>query len=151
MPLETHLTDITHIIQLSVAPAFVLTAIASLINALNSRLGRAVDRRRALEGHLAEFWGPEAESVRDELAAINRRIRCVYLAILFAVLSGLFICLLIAGAFMTAFVAADLARPVAVLFVLAMLALVLCLVYFLREVFIAVSAPRHIPGAGQNA
>src|SRR6478609_2610146 len=43
--LESHLTDITHVIQLAVAPVFLLTAIATLINALNIRLGRGIDRR----------------------------------------------------------------------------------------------------------
>ena len=42
----THITDITHAIQLAVAPVFLMTAIATLINVLNARLGRTIDRRR---------------------------------------------------------------------------------------------------------
>ena len=34
--------DVTHVIQLAVAPVFLLTAIATLINALNIRLGRGI-------------------------------------------------------------------------------------------------------------
>jgi hypothetical protein len=145
MAIETHVSDITHVIQLAVAPVFMLTAVGTIINALNSRLGRAVDRRRTLEARLGEFSGDEASAARDELAAITRRICYVYLSILFAVLSGLFVCLLIAGAFLGAFVATDLTRSVAALFVLAMLALIACLLLFLREIFVAVSAPRHPP------
>jgi hypothetical protein len=96
-----------------------------------------------LEARLAEVSFEGGATARDELAAINRRIRYVYLAILFAVLSGLFTCLLIAGAFLGAFVATDLTRTVAALFVLAMIALIASLLFFLREIFIAVSAPRH--------
>lgn len=143
MAIESHLSDVTHVIQLAVAPVFMLTAVGTIINALNNRLGRAVDRRRVLEAALAASPPEETTTARDELAAINRRIRYVYLAILFAVLSGLFVCLLIAGAFLGAFVALDLARPIAVLFVGAMLALIASLIYFLREIFIAVSAPRN--------
>jgi hypothetical protein len=143
MAIESHLSDITHVIQLAVAPVFMLTAVGTIINALNSRLGRAVDRRRVLEAMLAGPAGEEIRSARDELDAITRRIRYVYFAILFAVLAGLFVCLLIAGAFLGAFLATDLARTVAVLFVAAMLALIASLLFFLREIFIAVSAPRH--------
>jgi len=143
VPIETHLSDIAHVIQLAVAPVFMLTAVGTIINALNSRLGRAIDRRRALEATLAASSADGAKPASDELAAITRRIRYVYLAILFAVLSGLLVCLLIAGAFLGAFVAADLARPIAVLFVAAMIALIASLIFFLREIFIAVSAPRH--------
>lgn len=143
MPIETHVADITHVIQLAVAPVFMLTAVGTIINALNSRLGRAVDRRRVLEAALAQSSGDGLHSAREELEAINRRVRHVYLAILFAVLSGLFVCLLIAGAFLGAFVATDLARMIAALFVLAVLALVASLLFFLREIFIAVFSPRH--------
>ena len=41
-----HVTDITRIIQLAVAPVFLLTAIGTILSALNNRLGRIVDRRR---------------------------------------------------------------------------------------------------------
>jgi hypothetical protein len=61
------------------------------------------------------------------------------------VLSGLFVCLLIAGAFIGAFVAADLTRMVAALFVLAVASLTASLLLFLREIFLAVSTPRHVP------
>ena len=44
-----------------------------------------------------------------------------------------------------AFVSADISRVVAVLFVAAMLALIACLLLFLREIFLAVSTPRHVP------
>ena len=76
---------------------------------------------------------------------IGQRIRFVYYAILCAVLAGLFVCLLIASAFLGAFVALNLARLVGGLFVLAMLALIGCLLLFLREIFLAVSAPRYVP------
>jgi hypothetical protein len=141
--MEPHIPEITGVIQLAVAPVFMLTAVGTIIAALNVRLGRAVDRRRALEEGLA---GRSADDgARAELAQIARRIRFVYLAIVFSVLSGLFVCLLIAGAFVGAFVAADLTRMVAALFVLAVASLTVSLLLFLREIFLAVSTPRHVP------
>ena len=145
MAFEPHVPEIAGVIQLAVAPVFMLTAVGTIIAALNIRLGRAVDRRRDLEERLAGMSAKEAPFARDELAVIARRIRFVYLAILFAVVSGLFICLLIAGAFLGAFVRTDLSYTLGAMFVFAVLALVCGLLFFLREIFLAVSTPRHVP------
>ena len=145
MPLDLHAPEIAGLIQLAIAPVFMLTALAGLIGALNMRLGRAVDRRRDLELRLPAMQAEEKPSARAELAVIERRIRWVYLSILFAVVAGLFICLLIVGAFLAAFVAVDVSRTIAAMFTCAMLALIACLLLFLREIFLAVSTPRHVP------
>jgi hypothetical protein len=141
---EPHVPDILRVIQLVVAPVFLLTAVGTLINALNSRLGRAVDRRRALEQLLRNRADEEAAAAREELQRIGERINIVYLSIFTAVICALFVCLLIAGAFLGAFIAADLSRGVAILFVLAMVALIASLLLFLREIYLAVSTPRHV-------
>jgi hypothetical protein len=142
---DPHVPEIAGVIQLAVAPVFLLTAVGTVIAALNIRLGRAVDRRRVLEQKLPTMPAQEIESARAELETIARRIRYVYLAILCAVISALFVCLLIAGAFLGAFVRSDLSYTIGAMFVLAMLALTACLLLFLREIFLAVSTPRHVP------
>jgi hypothetical protein len=142
---DPHVPQIAGVIQLAVAPVFLLTAIGTVIAALNIRLGRAVDRRRELEGKLPSLPAEELRSAAEELAVIARRIRFVYFAILAAVTSALFVCLLIASAFVGAFVRADLSYTIGAMFVFAMLALVACLLLFLREIFLAVSTPRHVP------
>jgi len=145
MAFEPHVPQIAGVIQLAVAPVFMLTAVGTIIAALNIRLGRAVDRRRDLEERLHRMNAEEMPSAREELGAIARRIRFVYLSILFAVLSGLFVCLLIAGAFVGAFVKTDISTTLSALFVLAVIALIASLLLFLREIFLAVSTPRHVP------
>jgi hypothetical protein len=142
---EVHVPEIAGVIQLAIAPVFLLTAIGTVIAALNIRLGRAVDRRRELEGRVPSLPAAELAPAREELAVIARRIRFVYFAILSAVVSGLFVCLLIAGAFLGAFVRTDLSYTIGAMFVFAVLALIACLLLFLREIFLAVSTPRHVP------
>jgi len=58
------------------------------------------------------------------------------------VFSALLICLLIGIAFLDALIAADLSQLVAILFVLAMLALIGSLTVFLREIFLGVNTAR---------
>src|SRR5512139_2580539 len=140
--LDSHVFDMTRAIQLAVAPVFLLTAIGAIINALMGRLGRAVDRRRKLEELLPAFEGETLASMERELASLARRIKLVFWAMAFAVLSALLVCLLIGTAFIGALVAVDLSKPVAGMFVLAIAALTVCLLAFLREVFLAAMADR---------
>jgi hypothetical protein len=142
---QPNIPEISQVIQLAVAPVFMLTAVGTIIGALNIRLGRAVDRRRVLEEGLARMAPEERPSAEQELAVIARRIRFVYHSILAAVVSGIFICLLIAGAFLASFLRADISYTIGAMFALAVLALTVSLLLFLREIFLAVSTPRHIP------
>jgi hypothetical protein len=145
--MEAHLTDISHVIQLAVAPVFLLTAIATLINALNARLGRIVDRRRVVQERrhprAADGATSETETVLRELGYLARRSQLVYYAIFCAVLAALLVCLVVAGAFLGALLGVDLARTVAALFIAAMLSMIAGLSLFLREVFLAVRAGMH--------
>ncbi|MDQ6916357.1 MAG: DUF2721 domain-containing protein [Pseudomonadota bacterium] len=142
--MESHITDITRVIQLAVAPVFLLTAIGTLIAVLNVRLGRNVDRRRDVEDRLREVVEgketDEQKACRRELRLLARRISLIYFAMLSAGLGALLVCLVVAGAFIGALVAVDISREVAILFILAMFAVIGCLSLFLREVFLAVSA-----------
>ena len=98
---ESHLGDITRVIQLSVAPVFLLTAISTLISAMNGRLARIVDRRRVLLGRgRSSAASDDSLSLGEELALLEKRSRLVYLAIFSAVLSALLVCLVVAFAFL---------------------------------------------------
>lgn len=136
--METHLTDIAHVIQLSVAPVFLLTAISTLIGGMNTRLGRIIDRRRVVTEMHANSKMLHDDT--EELRLLARRRHLIYLAILFAVIAALLVCFVVAGAFIGALMAADLTRLVAALFILAMGSMIAALTLFLREIYLAVSA-----------
>jgi len=146
MPTESHFLDIARVIQLAIAPVFLLTAIATIINVLIARLGRAVDRRRVLEEHLPEYAEKHRSDALRELTMLNRRITLVIWAAALAVLSALMVCLLIGVAFVGAFISIDLSRPVAGLFVTAVGALTGALLIFLREISIAAVSARQTVG-----
>ncbi len=142
--MELRVDDITHVIQLSVAPVFLLTSIATMINAMNTRLSRIVDRRRVvIERRKSSDQGQNTESDL-ELTTLSRRSYLSYLGILFAVLSALLICLVMIGAFIGALISVDLSKTVAVVFILALSAVVVALGLFLREVYLGVSVGTHV-------
>ncbi len=141
---ELRVDDITNVIQLSVAPVFLLTSIATMINAMNTRLSRIVDRRRVvIERRKSSDQGQNTESDL-ELTTLSRRSYLSYLGILFAVLSALLICLVMIGAFIGALISVDLSKAVAVVFILALSAVVVALGLFLREVYLGVSVGTHV-------
>jgi len=136
------LTDISHVIQLAIAPVFLLTGVGTILNVLTGRLARAVDRRRVLVAALPGLDAALAELAWRELGDQERRIRLVYVAISLSVACALLVCLLISITFIDAFAAWNLGKLVAALFVLALIALTGSLAVFMREIFLAVSTVR---------
>jgi hypothetical protein len=134
--------DVARLIQLAVAPVFLLTAVGTMIGVLSTRLGRAVDRSRYLEERLRQMLPEGQKLARDELATLSRRVRLVYGAMVLAVICALFVGLLIAVAFVDAFIEIDLSKFIGLLFIGAMVAFIFSLLVFLREIFLAVTSAR---------
>jgi Protein of unknown function (DUF2721) len=131
-------TDISQVIQLAVAPVFLLAGIGAFINAFAARLGRTFDRSRVLENRL-EINDPEVHAaVESELAVLRRRARLSYFGIALGTLSALLVCLLIAVAFAGYFFGFESRQLMGGLFMAAMLCLIGGLVAFLQEISIAV-------------
>jgi len=137
-----NIVDVTRLIQLAVAPVFLLTAVGTIIGVLSNRLGRAVDRSRTLEDRLRQLQPEGQKAARAELDLLSRRVRLVYGSIVLSVICALFVGLLIAVAFVDAFIAVDMSKFIGLLFIAAMLAFILSLLVFLREIFLAVSSAR---------
>ena len=139
--MDAHISDVSRVIQLAVAPVFLLTSIATMINAMNTRLGRLVDRRRVVRERIKQSTS-EAQTLEfhAELNTLVYRSRLAYLGILYSVLAALLVCLVIGGAFIGALISVDLAKTVAIIFVLAMSSMVISLGMFLREVYLGVSS-----------
>ena len=147
MGAEAPVDAIYRAIQLAIAPVFMLTAIGTIINALAGRLARAVDRRRTVEEILPAYEGEKRETLESELRVLHHRTVLVMRAIAAAVWSALLVCLLIGTAFADAFVGIHLARVVAALFVFAVVALTISLLFFMREVWLAAQTvhPKALP------
>ena len=133
---------ITHVIQLATAPVFLLTAVGAFLGVLANRLARIIDRTRALDDLMRRDGTQDAQAVRNELCTLGQRLHLIYHAITLEVFCGLFVGLVIATAFFDALLATNLAKAIAGLFVLAMVAFIGGLVVFLREIFLAVGEVR---------
>jgi Protein of unknown function (DUF2721) len=132
-----HVATVAQVIQLAVAPVFLLASVGTTLNVLAARIGRIIDRARILEDKLETASVEESGSLHAWLRVLSRRATLINRAIALSVLSGLLVSLVVAALFVSHSLRIDLANPIAVAFVIALLSLAAALVCFLREVFIA--------------
>ncbi|QCI78610.1 DUF2721 domain-containing protein [Hankyongella ginsenosidimutans] len=134
--------DLAHIIQLAIAPVFLLAGIGSMLNVMSVRLGRVIDRARILEERAVVYHGHLPEDLRLELQVLSRRMTLAHSAISLGTASALFVCVLVALLFLSGLTGSNLGRLVAVAFILAMSLLALGLTLFLIEMYIATRSVR---------
>lgn len=139
----TAIETIAGVIQLAVAPVFLLAGIAGLLNVLAQRLSRVVDRTRVVERHiLKETHEHHKVTLQQETAGLWKRIRLVNWSIRMFVTAALLVCLVIVALFLGEMANLNLLAPIAVLFVGAMCLLIIGLILFLFEVSISTSTMR---------
>ena len=137
---------ISQVIQLAIAPVFLLTAIGTLLGVMTTRLHRIIDRARVWETKLeSKLHTDEVAHHKSHLAILSNRAKLIGRAITLCTAAALIICTLIAVLFLEQFVRLDITVLVAVLFILAMLLLVIGLLCFLREIYVATSNLRIGP------
>lgn len=137
MEQETSLASIAHVIQLAVAPVFLISGVAALLTVLTNRLARIIDRARALD-----TLSSLTDEIRDELNVLTQRAHFINRSIALVTASALLIATLIVVLFLGAFLTLNVAAVVGVLFVVAMIALIGGLVTFLQEVRLATRTMR---------
>jgi hypothetical protein len=135
----------SHVIQLAVAPAFLLTAIGAMMSVMTNRLARVIDRARLLEGRLESAAVECLVSLHRDLGTLSHRAKLINLAITLCTAAAIVVCAVIAILFLGNLFQFNMSIPIALLFILAMLFLVAGLVIFLREIFIATASLRIGP------
>ncbi|MFZ6748866.1 DUF2721 domain-containing protein [Undibacterium sp. Ren11W] len=132
------LGDVSHIIQLAIAPVFLLTGVGTTLTVLTNRLARIIDRCRVLEDLIPEEVGaPLKPGLREELDELYERSHLINRAITLSTSCGLLICLVITTLFLADATSLGLDNIIAALFVGGILALVGSFIYFMREIFVA--------------
>ena len=144
MQAPTSVSTVAHVIQLAVAPVFLLTGVGAILGVLVNRLGRVVDRFRTLEsGLVAAATAQPGYAVEMEI--LSRRARMIHWAIGLCTGCALLVCIVIAALFVSSVTTADLSGVVAALFIAAMLTLVAGLLCFLREIALATGGIHVVP------
>jgi hypothetical protein len=154
MDAPSHVASVAQVIQAAVAPVFLLAGVGTTLNVLAARIARIIDSARAMEARLPTATPDDARDLHSRLRVLSRRATLINRAIALCVLSGLLVSLVVAALFVSSSLRIDLASPIAVTFVIALLSLAAALLLFLREVFIATRSltfggTRPAPPAGK--
>ena len=128
---------IAHAIQLAIAPVFLLTGVAGLLNVMAARLARVIDRARFIEQGWAGLDAKARIFARVEIGNLEQRRQVCSWSINLSTAAALLICLVIVALFVEEFFRTDLKWLAGALFVTAMVALIGGLACFLREVYLA--------------
>ncbi|GAA4010704.1 DUF2721 domain-containing protein [Sphingomonas swuensis] len=137
LPTTESATQIAQIIQLAVAPVFLLAGVGAFLNVCASRLARIVDRGRALEPMILKARGNEHDRLLRELHTVDRRMRLVSSAITLTVASAVLVCAVVVLLFAAALIDLHAGTSIALLFIGSMVTLALGLSIFLIETRVA--------------
>jgi hypothetical protein len=135
-------SDIATVIQLAVAPVFLLTGIAGTLNVLSIRMSRIIDRGRVLNDRHYADGTPEFAELDNEQRLLARRSRLINRAMALCTLSSLLVCTVIVLLFLDAMFPLRQEKFIASLFIGALLSLIAALLLFLREVGLSLRAFR---------
>jgi len=134
----TEIEALASVIQLAVAPVFLLAGIAGLLNVVSVRLGRAVDRVRVVETRLSkEPHENHVKVLQAEISALWSRIRLANWSIRMFVAGALVVCLVIVSLFFSELFGLNTTAMIVTCFLGAMFLLILGLILFLIEVSIS--------------
>ena len=128
------------LIQLAITPVILLSGVGALMLTLTNRLGRVVDRIRALAGQMRLVVPIEQAHLEGQLAILWRRAKLVRLAVTFAGLSMFFACVLVLAIFVDAALDRDFGLELVVFFIASVLSLISALVAFLRDIWLSLHA-----------
>ncbi|MYM23017.1 DUF2721 domain-containing protein [Duganella sp. FT135W] len=136
--------DIGHIIQLAIAPVFLLSGVCTNLIVLTNRLARIIDRSRVLEDRLDVAY---SDPYLNELDVLYSRSHLINMSIALSTACGLFVCVIVAMLFLGDITNLSLDKYIAGMFVVAVVCLVGSFISLLREIFIAsawMRSQRHV-------
>jgi MFS family permease len=133
LPHSPNLTQLAQIIQLAVAPVFLLAGLGAFLNVCAGRLARIVDRARNLEPRILASRGAEHDRLIREVRLLDRRIRIVNRAIFLTVLAALLISTVVILLFTAFLTGLRFGTAIALLFIASMVCTGLGFAIFLHE------------------
>lgn len=135
-------TTVAEIVQLAVAPVFLLAGLGAFLNVCVGRLSRIVDRSRSVEPQLLGSRGHEHDRWVRELRLLDRRMGLVSWAIFMSVLSAMLICTVVILLFAGGLTGAHFGTAIALLFIASMTTIAAGFAIFMFETFLASRAVR---------
>ncbi|MCL6698448.1 DUF2721 domain-containing protein [Sphingomonas sp. NSE70-1] len=133
LPHTPDLRYLAQVIQLAVAPVFLLAGLGAFLNVCAGRLARIIDRARQLEPKVLASRGEEHDRLVKEVRVLDRRIGVVNTAIFTSVLAAVLISIVVILLFVAFLTGYKVGTAIALLFIAAMIATGTGFAIFLHE------------------
>lgn len=141
---ENSITSISSLIQLAVAPVFLLAGVAGLLNVFTGRLTRIIDKLEKLDNFVDAQVKKDENFLMDAKLEKRRsflvmRMKNTNRAIFFCTTTGFMVAMVILTIFSSALLSFDGKVLISILFIFSMFSLIISLLLFLREIFYTTS------------
>lgn len=144
-PDDTSVRAVAQVIQVAIAPVFLLSGICAFLNVCVARVSRTVDRSRVIEPLLLQSKGTEHRCWQAEMKTLDQRLRLINRSIFLSVLSAVLICIVVALLFAATLFEPNFGRAIALLFIASMAAIGIAFAIFLVETRLATRSLRIRP------
>ena len=111
-----------------------ISGVGLLVLSMTNRLGRPLDRIRALTGEISKAEGDQKKVLLEEIDILYRRARLLQAAVTFSVLSIFFVATIIFSIFVTVMFGVGLEGLIVIQFSASLIALVASLVLFVWDI-----------------
>ncbi len=141
---------VSGLIQLAVAPVFLIAGVAGILGVLSGRLARITDRIERLNSKIlkagdeqsfnrraSDLSGERVDAMKLQRSYLHIRARNINIAILFCVLTGLMVAAVIMTMFLSSFLEFKGGMVIAFMFIAGMGFFMISLILFIREIFMA--------------
>jgi Sec-independent protein translocase protein TatA len=128
------LSELVPVLQIAIGPVILISGVGLLLLTMTNRLGRAVDRIRALTQELRKAPEGEKPNLREQIGMIHRRAKLIRLSIILAGISVLLASTLIVTLFLMALFRLELAPLIVGLFTVSILSLVASVGAFVLDI-----------------
>jgi hypothetical protein len=132
-------SEIVTVLQTAVSPVVLISGVGLLLLTMTNRLGRIVDRTRALAARAREVEGEQRETAQAQLHILGKRAHLVRRSIALAGFCVLFAAVLVIALFITSLVGVDIPWLIAAFFIISMLFLIAAIVEFIRDVNVSLA------------
>jgi Cu/Ag efflux pump CusA len=134
------LVEMIPVLQTAIGPMILISGVGMLLLNMTNRLGRTIDRSRQLLAKLKESDEEDRRRNKLQLDILWRRAHLLQTAIALIATSALLAALLVIVLFISALLKVESAILLSALFMLCLGALIVALVYFLRDINLTLHA-----------
>jgi hypothetical protein len=135
-----HIESFAKLLQFSILPVVLISGVGLLLLSFTNRLGRTIDRARAVARELSSVPQDDKGDAEKQLEILIRRSELLRIAISFSALSILFSSLMTIGLFFLLFVQWSSEHFILLCFFISVLSIILSVGFFLMDVFLTLRA-----------